>query len=153
MFRMSMKQFRKISAARKFRGGIVRQRCAVKGGPNQTEARFNSQVLCGRGAFHPASYTVSRTTSRRYTPDYSWEVNEVPVVIEVKGGYRLPSEQRARLAWELAAEANPGTVFVWARFCRGVWDVEAWYRGGRTTSRACVACMTDMRRLVEEVLA
>lgn len=153
MFRMSMRQFRKIAARRKSGlRGIVRQVCQVPGGPNRTEASFNSHVLSGRGKFKPKPFLVSKVSRRRYTADFYYEHEGVPVYVEVKGSYRLPSEQRARLAWELAAEQNPGTVFAWARSCGGVWDVEMWYRGGATTVRGACFCMKGFTELLKEVL-
>lgn len=153
MFRMNMREFRKLAAKRKRRGRLLPQVREVVNGPNHTEQRFNLAILCNRGRFHPEPFTVSKTAGRRYTADYACSFDGVPVVIEVKGSYKLPSENRARLAWELAAEQNPGTVFVWARNVdRSMWDCEAWYAGGAVTYRSVCYSMSDFSALLRQVL-
>ena len=155
MFRMSMREFRKITASYKRHGGkFVKPNRDPQSGANNTEKAFNFYILGGIGRFHPKPFVVSRVSSRRYTADYRYEYEGVPVIVEVKGSYRLPSEGRARLAWELAAEQNHGSVFVWARNVRStMWEIEAWYRGGKTTSRAICYNTADFHKLLQGVLA
>ena len=109
-----------------------RVRRAVGGGMNANESRFNLMLLGGRGRYEPFGITVTRVAKRRYTPDFAARVCGVTVVAEVKGDYRLHSEDRARLAWEIAAEANddPSCVFVWARWRKAgrLYRCEFWPR-------------------------
>lgn len=102
---------------------------------NANESRFNLMLLGGRGRFEPFGITVTRVAKRRYTPDFAAVVGARTVIAEVKGDYRLHSEDRARLAWEIAAEANddPSCVFVWARWRRTgrLYRCEFWPRGCR----------------------
>lgn len=133
-----------------------RVRRSVGGGMNANESRFNLMLLGGRGRYEPYGITVTRVAKRRYTPDFAAVVCGVTVVAEVKGDYRLHSEDRARLAWEIAAEANddPNCVFVWARWNGTVraYDCEAW--SGCGTVRRTAACRTrdDFARLLADCL-
>lgn len=54
-----------------------------------------------------------------------------PTYHEVKGSYHLPTHERARLAWEIAAEAHPEWDFAWAELTRRGWEIERWESGGR----------------------
>lgn len=102
----------------------------------QTEAMFERRHLADRlHLFQPPPFTITRTTKRRYTADFETILKDGRMmVIEVKGSYRLQSHDRARLAWEIAAEANPGCVFVWAALNKKThrFDLETWEHGGRT---------------------
>lgn len=121
---------------------IPRQRKTATGkhrGPNATETRYRREVL---GGIHPSlvsyesrSFAITRTTKREYTPD--WTVKSAtgklpPEYHEVKGSYKLGSEDRARLAWEIAAEQNPDSAFYWAVLTRRGWEIEKWMDGGKT---------------------
>lgn len=109
-------------------------------GPNATEARYLREVLkpeCdGRAAvvYQPAPLVITARTRREYTADFRTDggsLGDVPAYHEVKGSYRLPTHERARLAWEVAAEANPQFDFVWAELTRRGWEIERWQGGGR----------------------
>ena len=132
-----LKNYRRVKNA-----WIPRQRKTATGkhrGPNATEARYRREVLRG---IHPSlvsyesrSFTITKTTKREYTPDWVVTPNTgglPPEYHEVKGSYKLGSEDRARLAWELAAEQNPGALFFWAVLTRRGWEIEEWTDGGKT---------------------
>ena len=92
------------------------------GGPNATEARFNRDMLGGRG--HYEAVTFRLLGGSRYTPDWTCFTSDGRVVFyEVKGGYRLPSEGRALVAF-LECRAQ----FPWAEFRWFAWDAKrkAW---------------------------
>ena len=105
----------------------VRARATKKPkGPNLNETRFNRLLLAGEGLYEPCHIVLTRKKKRRYTPDFLYR----GAYIEVKGDYRLQSEDRARLAFEFAAEANTETPFVWARWA-GIgkgYLCEMWYK-------------------------
>ncbi len=114
-------------------------------GQNENEARFNRVILGGRGRFEPRHFTITNVNCRRYTPDFGVDVDSVAtearieVFVEVKGSYKLQSEDRARLAWEIAAEnADAASVFVWARWrpMGRVYECEAWARRGERIANA-----------------
>ena len=112
-------------------------------GPNATEARYLRDIInpaYGDG-FHLISYepepiVLTRTTKREYTADFLVEdsgganVSMRPPYPEVTGSYHLPTHERARLAWEIAAERNPQFDFVWAELTRHGWEIERWENGG-----------------------
>ena len=129
-------------------------------GQNENEARFNRVILDGRGAYEPSKFYITRINKRVYTPDFAITLHNITretqkdVFVEVKGSYKLQSEDRARLAWEVAAEnTTPEHVFVWARWKpRGrVYECEAW--SGRGARRATADCRTkdDFLALLTEV--
>ena len=114
-----------------------------KTGPNATEARYLRDIInpaYGDG-FHLISYepepiVLTRTTKREYTADFLVQdsgganLSMRPTYHEVKGSYALPTQDRARLAWEIAAEQNPQFDFVWATLTRKGWEIERWEAGG-----------------------
>lgn len=108
-------------------------------GPNATEARYLREIINpgyndGRHliSYEPAPIVITRTTSREYTADFLVQGADMrPTYHEVKGSYHLPTHERARLAWEIAAEANPQFDFVWAELTRRGWEIERWQGGGR----------------------
>lgn len=118
--------------------------CGRPTGPNATEARYLREVInpsYGDG-FHLISYepepiVLTRTTKREYTADFLVQdsgganLSMRPTYHEVKGSYHLPTHERARLAWEIAAERNPQFDFVWAELTRRGWEIERWRNGGR----------------------
>lgn len=130
-------------------------------GRNENEARFDRMILGGRGVYEPCRIEVTSVNRRVYTPDFETKValpkgGTATVYAEVKGGYRLQSEDRARLAWEIAAErfAGPGIVFAWARWVpKGrLYECEAWARHGERVAVG-FRCRTpeDFAALVREV--
>lgn len=107
-----------------------------------TEALFERLHLAPRQrpyTFQPPPLTITKIKMRRYTPDYRTELDDGrEMLIEVKGSYRLQSHERARLAWEIAAESNPQTVFVWAAKSpkTGRFEMEIWEGGGASVAHA-----------------
>lgn len=108
-------------------------------GPNATETKYLREIVNpgyndGRHliSYEPAPIVITRTTSREYTADFLVQGADMrPTYHEVKGSYRLPTHDRARLAWEIAAEAHPEYDFVWAELTRRGWEIERWEGGGR----------------------
>lgn len=111
-------------------------------GPNATEAKYLREVINpgyndGQHliSYQPAPIVITRTTKREYTADFLVRqlhtADHKHVLHEVKGSYNLPSQDRARLAWEIAAEAHPEWDFVWAELKRKGWEIERWEAGGR----------------------
>ncbi len=134
-------------------------------GMNANEARFNRMILGGLGRFEPAKIEITAVNRRVYTPDFATcltldmgggESVEAWPLVEVKGGYRLQSEDRARLAWEIAAErfARGKVVFVWARWRpRGkCYECEAWWRRGGAVAKADCRTSEDFANLLKGVV-
>lgn len=87
--------------------------------PNKTETEYQRRHLQGRDARFEA-LTFRMANGHRYTPD--WVVFTATGKIEcheVKGGYALGSEQRARLAFDQARVEFPWIVWVWAKKSEG----------------------------------
>ena len=96
--------------------------------PNKTEAAYRAEVLDRRGDLASIYYeglTLRMANAHRYTPD--WVVVTAAGRIEcheVKGGYALHSQQRARLAFDQVRVEFPSIVWVWAtRDSNGGWRV------------------------------
>ena len=134
-------------------------------GVNANEARFNRMILGGRGKFEPVKIEITNVNRRVYTPDFfaalsldmgGGEFVEAWPLVEVKGGYKLQSEDRARLAWEIAAEQKAWgkVVFVWARWRpRGkCYECEAWGWKGGTVARADCRTTEDFAKLLKGVV-
>lgn len=104
--------------------------------PNWTERAFARQHLALARAviYDPPSLIITRTKERRYTADYLFRRSDGKnCYIEVKGTYKLGSEDRARLAWEIAAEKNKSAVFVWAVMQKNKsFKLEIWEQGGKS---------------------
>jgi hypothetical protein len=97
--------------------------------PNKTEAAYRAEVLDRRGdaaAIHYEGMTLRMANGHRYTPDWVVVTGAGRVEChEVKGGYRLGSYQRARLAFDQVRVEFPWVVWVWAvRVKGGGWRVE-----------------------------
>jgi len=87
--------------------------------PNKTESEYQRHHLQGMDARFEA-LTFRMANRHRYTPD--WVVFTATGNIEcheVKGGYALGSEQRARLAFDQARVEFPWIVWVWAKKSQG----------------------------------
>ena len=93
--------------------------------PNKTEAAYRAEVLGRRGdvaAVHYEGLTLRMANGHRYTPD--WVVVTAGGRIEcheVKGGFALHSQQRARLAFDQARVEFPWIVWVWAVKTKDGW--------------------------------
>jgi len=83
--------------------------------PNKTESDYQRHHLRGMDARYEA-LTFRMANGHRYTPDWVVITNEGKIEChEVKGGYALGSEQRARLAFDQARVEFPWMVWVWAK--------------------------------------
>lgn len=90
--------------------------------PNATEAAFNRDILGGGGIFEGMSFKIAG--GHRYTPDFIVQTTSGIEAYEVKGSYRFPSEGRARLAFDDAAERYPTIKFYWYRKTKDGWKDE-----------------------------
>lgn len=107
---------------------------------SSAESRYLYGVLGGKGAYEAEQLRITPDNCEKhiYTPDFvssedTWCGLPRVVYHEVKGSYRLQSQDGARLRWCFAALANPYAVFVWAKETPAKrWDIEVWYDGGRT---------------------
>lgn len=98
-------------------------------GPNKTESDYRATYLRGMDARFEA-LTFRMANGHRYTPD--WVVFTATGKIEcheVKGGYALGSEQRARLAFDQARVEFPWIVWVWAKKVGGQWTIDSGRQG------------------------
>lgn len=119
---------------------------------SQPERRYFYGVLRGVGRYEACRLRITPDYCEEhvYTPDFTTEhVDKIDIgghVIsktvrvhhEVKGSYRLGSQDGARLRWTFAAIAHPEDVFVWAKESRrkGLWDIEIWGLGGIDREKA-----------------
>ena len=87
--------------------------------PNKTESEYQRLHLQGMDARFEA-LTFRMANGHRYTPDWVVFTNAGNIEChEVKGGYALGSEQRARLAFDQARVEFPWIVWVWAKKSEG----------------------------------
>jgi hypothetical protein len=101
---------------------------AVKGrkGPNQTEMRYMFEALRGLDARYEA-LTVRLANGHRYTPDWVVFGGGRPIACyEVKGPYRLGSQDGARMRFDQARLEWPGVRWVWATWTGNEWQEEAY---------------------------
>lgn len=98
---------------------------------SKPEIRYNLRFLGGRGEYEPEEVRITPEYAEKhvYTPDFRTFVLEsgAPVLIyhEVKGAYRLQSQDAARLRWLFASLKRPDAWFVWAKERKdGAWNVE-----------------------------
>ena len=93
--------------------------------PNKTEACYRSQVLARRPDIQTIRYegiTLRMENGHRYTPDWIVVTKTGTVEAhEVKGGYRLHSYGRARLAFDQAAIEFPWLTWIWANKTKDGW--------------------------------
>jgi hypothetical protein len=88
-------------------------------GPNKTESDYRATQLRGMDARFEA-LTFRMANGHRYTPDWVVFTNAGNIEChEVKGGYALGSEQRARLAFDQARVEFPWITWVWAKKSEG----------------------------------
>ncbi|MCQ2299885.1 MAG: hypothetical protein MJZ81_07175 [Bacteroidales bacterium] len=93
-----------------------------RGVPNKTEARYNREILGGKGRYEPITL---RMPGGNYTPDWMTIDDGVVTFHEVKGAFRFGSQSRAIFGFKSAAAAFPFWNFVWATLKKGgVWDVK-----------------------------
>lgn len=119
------------------------------GGMNSNEARFNLLCLGGKGKYESEKIIITRIKRRKYTPDFVVSVAGRKVVIECKDSYKLRSEDRSRLAWEIAAENDCSRLFVWARHCRtGGYDCEVWGNRGEVRIKGKVFACEDFAEMI-----
>ena len=95
--------------------------------PNRTEAAYRGEVLGRRSdvaAVHYQGLTFHMANGHRYTPDWVAVTTGGRMEChEVKGGYRLHSQQRARLAFDQARVEFPWIVWVWAAKTKQGWKI------------------------------
>jgi len=85
--------------------------------PNKTEARFNREVLGGRGMYEALTFHVD---GGAYTPDFlALDEDGRPTCYEVKGSHPFPSENRARFAFLTCRARFPFVAFRWFRLAKG----------------------------------
>ena len=91
--------------------------------PNKTEARFNAEVLGGRGMYEALTFHVD---GGAYTPDWLAldPATGAPTCYEVKGAHPFPSENRARFAFLTCRARFPFVAFRWFRRTRDGWTEE-----------------------------
>ncbi len=83
--------------------------------PNKTETEYRRHHLRGMDARYEA-LTFRMANGHRYTPDWVVFTDKGKIEChEVKGGYALWSEQRARLAFDQAKVEFPWIIWVWAK--------------------------------------
>lgn len=92
----------------------------LSGGMTKTEAEFNRIFLEGTGKFE--AITLHMANGHAYTPDFI-TVDSLGSVTayEVKGGFRLGSYQRARLAYDQARIEFPWITFRWHEKTKKGW--------------------------------
>jgi hypothetical protein len=93
-------------------------------GPNKTEAAYQTACLATRDTRYEA-VTFRLANGHRYTPD--WVVVDAGRIVachEVKGGYRMHSHGRARLAFDQARVEYPGISWIWAVKTKTGWECE-----------------------------
>jgi hypothetical protein len=92
-------------------------------GPSKTEMEYERRFLAGAGArFEGVSFRMAN--GHRYTPDWVVCAAGRLTCHEVKGGFRLGSYQRARLAFDQAKVEFPDVTWVWAEKRNGEWRVQ-----------------------------
>lgn len=92
--------------------------------PNKTEAAYARAYLAGQDARYEA-LTFRLACGAKYTPDFVVFVDGRPTEChECKGGYRLPSHGRSRLAFLQAKVEFPGLKWVFAVKSKDGWRVE-----------------------------
>ena len=103
-------------------------------GPNKTEARYEREVLALQGI--KAAYegiTFRLANGHRYTPDWVFcdpAATGRLICVEVMGSYKLPSYQRARMAFDQARVEWPGIIWIWA-----TWTGKEWRTDGTTQTK------------------
>lgn len=99
---------------------------------SEPEKRYFLGVLHGAGEYESCRLRVfpDSVEEHHYTPDFT-TVNHGRIVHhEVKGAYRLQSQDAARLRFIGASWCNSMDTFIWAKERRNRrWDVEV-FRGG-----------------------
>lgn len=98
---------------------------------SKPEIRYNLRFLGGKGEYEPEEIQITPDDAEKhvYTPDFTTLVvvpnGWVRVYHEVKGSYRLQSQDAARLRWLFASLARPRAWFVWAKERKdGAWDID-----------------------------
>ena len=95
--------------------------------PNKTEAAYRAEVLGRRGdvaAVHYEGLTFRMANGHRYTPDWVVVTSGGRIEChEVKGGYALHSQQRARLAFDQVRVEFPWIAWTWATKTKQGWKM------------------------------
>ena len=111
--------------------------------PNKTEAAYQAEVLQPRQDVTAARYeglTFRMANGHRYTPDWLVVTSDGQIEChEVKGGYALHSQQRAKLAFDQARVEFPWAAWVWA-----VRSKQGWKILGPASSGSTELCRGDL---------
>lgn len=106
------------------------------------ERRYHSTVLHGRGLYEAEHirFTPEHAERHCYTPDFMTQVSvdgaTRVVYHEVKGSYRLGSQDAARLRFIMSSVVRPYAYFVWAKERRNrLWEIDV-VRGGHVIAAA-----------------
>lgn len=82
--------------------------------PTKTEADFYAEHDLGRFDARHEGLTFKMANGHRYTPDWTWWGEDGRLnCAECKGSYRLPSYQRAKLAFDQVVVEFPHVVWHW----------------------------------------
>ena len=82
---------------------------------SKTEEQYERELIAvhGRDNVRYEGITLKLINGHKYTPDFVILGGARITLIEVKGGYKLPSYQRARMAFDQARIDWPMFSFVW----------------------------------------
>lgn len=97
-----------------------------RGKPNKTETEYGNRIRYEFG-IEPKfeALTFRFDNGHSYTPDWVVQTGKEIICYEVKArgknGFRLPSYQRAKLAFDQAKVEYPQFVWIWAEKYQGEW--------------------------------
>lgn len=95
--------------------------------PTKTELAYRREVLDRAASVRSVTYeglTFRMANGHRYTPDFVVRREGGQIEChEVKGGYALGSQQRARLAFDQARVEFSWVVWVWAVRTKDGWEI------------------------------
>jgi hypothetical protein len=103
--------------------------------PNKTELDYRRRYidpLLKAGIMtscHYEALTFRLAAGFSYTPDWVCRYPSRLVLIEVKGGYRFGSHNRAQVAWKPARAEWPEFEWVWAEKKNGEWTLDDMQEG------------------------
>jgi hypothetical protein len=110
--------------------GAIVTHCKSAKRPNKTEAHYLRDRLAGRAARYEA-VTFRLAAGHRYTPDFvvMGQHGDIAECHEVKGSYRLHSQDGARMRFDQARREWPGIRWVWATWTGKGWKIEDSWEG------------------------
>ena len=101
-----------------------------RGKPNKTEAEYGRmlQMEFPGSDVRFEGMTFRMSNGHKYTPDWTVDTELGMLFVEVKArgknGFRHPSYQRARLAFDQCTKEYPVFLWRWAEKIKGEWDVK-----------------------------